>query len=170
MSTVVSVDQVEGLTGSDFKYFIDNWCDCVAQVNPLILQVQSLEPVDGVPVAYTVAKCPPPLSNRVNFNARYVRYDREPGEILFMLSERGAESRVHTVDKNLVLARCFVAGWQFIPVLDSTGEEVGTKIFYMQSADAGGSIPSFVQNMAGPNQSKGIVLGLIEFLRKHQKE
>lgn len=126
MSTVVSVNLVEGLFSNDFKYFIDNWSECVAQVNPLIVQVTSLEPVNGVPVSYTVAKCPPPLSNRLSFNARYVRYDREPGEILFMMSERGAESRVHTVDKNLVLARCFVAGWQFIPVLDSAGEVVGT--------------------------------------------
>ena len=155
MSSVVEVACVEGLTPmGDFNYFIENWATCAPKVNPLIFDLKELEPVDGVPVAYTIAKCPAPLSNRINFAARYVRYDREPGEILFLMSERGAESRITTVDKDLVKAQLFVAGWQFIPVEDACGEVIGTKIFYLQSADAGGNIPSFVQNMAGPNQSK----------------
>lgn len=152
MSSVVEVALVEGLSPmGNFNYFIENWATCAPKVNPLIIELKEMEPVDGVPIAYTIAKCPSPLNNRINFNARYVRYDRQPGEILFMLSEKGAESRITTIDKNLVKAQLFVAGWQFIPVEDSCGEVIGTKIFYLQSADAGGNIPSFVQNMAGPN-------------------
>ena len=158
MSSVVEVAMVEGLTPmEDFNFFIENWPICAHKVNPLIIELKELEPVDGVSVAYTIAKCPAPLSNRINFAARYVRYDREPGEILFLMSERGAESRITTVDKDLVKAQLFIAGWQFIPVEDACGEVIGTKIFYLQSADAGGNIPSFVQNMAGPNQSKQVV-------------
>jgi hypothetical protein len=132
MSSVVEVALVEGLTPmEDFNFFIENWPTCAPKVNPLIIELKELEPVYGVPIAYTIAKCPSPLSNRINFNARYVRYDREPGEILFMLSERGAESRITSFESNLVKAKLVIAGWQFIPVRNTVGEVVGTKIFYL---------------------------------------
>lgn len=71
-----------------------------------------------------------------------------------MLSERGGESRVSLTEeekKNSVIAKLFIAGWHFTPVEDSCGDIVGTKIVYLQSADAGGNIPSAVANKAGPS-------------------
>lgn len=90
-----------------------------------------------------------------------------------MLSERGAESRAALTEEeqnNLCLARLFIAGWHFAPVKSSDGQIKGTKICYLQSADAGGNIPSALQNKAGPKQAKDTALNLITMIKQRHTE
>jgi len=68
------------------------------------------------------------------------------------------------------MAKCHVAGWYLSPVHDSEGNQVGTRIFYLQSGDSGGSIPSFVQNSFAPKTAKQCVMNLCEYLRKLRRE
>jgi hypothetical protein len=61
------------------------------------------------------------------------------------MSGRGAESRIiwtEQDEKELALGTVFVAGWSFQPVKNKEGTCIGTRIFYLACADAGGNIPA----------------------------
>jgi hypothetical protein len=63
---------------------------------------------------------------------------------MLLMSTKGYESKIIFTEedqKDFALATCFVAGWEFLPVLDSEGNLIGTQIFYVSNADAGGNIP-----------------------------
>ena len=92
MCVITIVPCVEDLLPDDFIPFIENWADCIKDINPLLCRVEKLEPIQGYPVGKTVAECPWPLSNRINICARYPRLNWKPKEHLFVMSERGAES------------------------------------------------------------------------------
>lgn len=88
------------------------------------------------------------------YTARYPCLDFKQNEHLFLMSERGAECRMIFTEedaKSFALARLFVAGWHFSPETDNEDVVIGTKIFYVQSADPGGIIPSSVANMTAPS-------------------
>ena len=133
-SVITEVHPIPDLLPEDFKFFIENWASCAAKLNPLIEEVKLLEPVQGYGVGRTVAVLPWPLSKRVMYTARYPCLDYKPSEYLFLMSERGAESRMSFTEedaKSFALARLFVAGWHFSPEFDNEGIEIGTKIFYV---------------------------------------
>lgn len=143
MSVITEVPFVEGLIPDDFRFFIQNWAECAPKLNPLIESVQLLDPVNGYGTGKTVAVCPWPLSKRIMYTARYPLLDYKPGHHVFLMSERGAESRIDFTKqdaKDFALAKLYVAGYSFEPVLKNE-QVVGTKILYVQCADAGGSVP-----------------------------
>ena len=107
MSIITEVPCVQGVPPEQFKYFVDNWLDCVSHMNPLIKEVKELEPVQGIKVGRTLAEAPWPLANRVTYVARYPIKDYKDDEHLIMLSQRGAESRIQMTEqekKDLALA------------------------------------------------------------------
>ena len=156
MSIITELACAKNIMPNEFKYFIENWQNAAKDLNPLIDQVEELEPVQGFKVAMTIAKAPWPLSARIMFSGRYPTIDFKPNEHVFVMSERGAESRINFTqahEKDHVLAKLSVAGWHFSPI-SQNDKCVGTRIFYLACADAGGNIPSSVQNIAGPKQAK----------------
>lgn len=154
MTVITEVPHVPDLVPEDFKYFINNWVDCAAALNPLIESVEILEPVDGYGTGRTIAVCPWPLSKRLMYSARYPCLDFKPNHHIFIMSEKGSEPRIvftETDAKTYALAKLYVAGWSFAPIIDSNNAVIGTTILYVQCADAGGNVPQAVQNLAGPN-------------------
>lgn len=158
---------------SEFKFFIQDWIDTAKTVNPMIEKIERLPDVEGYEVLRQEANAPWPLSNRVVFVARYPCIDYAENEHLMILSERGSESRFtwsEQEDKDYALAHCFLAGWNFAPAYDSSGNEVGTNIYYISSADAGGNIPQTLQNKAGPSQSQTVITNLVSLVVKRRQE
>lgn len=144
MAVVSEVPCVVGLYPDEFKHFILNWPECAKLCNPILLEIIQLEPVQGYAVAKTVGDAPWPISKRISYSCRYPHLDYKPNEHVLILSERGSETQINFTEqdaKDFALAKLFIAGWYFGPVLDSEGNLVGTKIFNLSSADAGGSIP-----------------------------
>ena len=45
MSIISEVPAVMDLLPEDFKFFIENWANCAAKLNPMIEVVQHLDPV-----------------------------------------------------------------------------------------------------------------------------
>lgn len=142
---VTEVPLVEGVLPDEFKYFIENWAVAAKEINPMLDSITELEPVQGYKVSRSVANAPWPLSNRVVYAARYPCIDYKPNEHVYVMSERGAESRMiwtEQDEKDFALGKVFVAGWSFQPVSDSEGTCTGTRIYYLACADAGGNIPA----------------------------
>ena len=112
----------------------------------MIDSIDELEPVQGYNVTKTTANAPWPLSKRIIFAARYLCLDHEPNHHVLLVAEKGSESRAVFTEKDaaeFALARCYIAGWSFQPVYE--GETlVGTRIFYVTCADAGGNVPTSV--------------------------
>lgn len=134
MSIITEVPCVNGVPPESFVYFINNWLQCVKSINPLIAEIEELEPVQGYSVGKTKANVPWPLTTRCTIAARYPCPNFKEGEHLLMLSERGAESRAilsEEEQKNLCQARLFIAGWHFSPVKTADGQIKGTKICYL---------------------------------------
>ncbi len=72
LSVITEVPLVAGLVPNDFKYFIENWVECIKSVNTMLIEVVDLQPVQGVPVARSIADAPWPLSKRMMYTARYI--------------------------------------------------------------------------------------------------
>lgn len=167
---ITEVPLVRAVMPNEFKYFIENWLVAAKEINTMIDSIEELEPVQGIKISKSVANAPWPLSKRVVFAARYPCLDYKPNEHVFVMSEKGAESRINFTEqdaKDYALGKVFVAGWSFQPVHE--GEKlIGTRIFYLACADAGGNIPSSMQNLAGPKQAKTTVDNLIALILKRQ--
>lgn len=69
-----------------------------------------------------------------------------------------------------MIATLFIGGWHFSPALDASGKCIGTKIFNLSSADAGGSIPAGLQNTVAPTQARKVADNLIALVRKQKGE
>ena len=52
--------------------------------------------------------------------------------------------------KNYVLATQHIGGWIVSPIKDDGGNVVATNLKYVNSSDAGGNIPQFIQKSKGP--------------------
>ena len=172
MTLIGEVPLARGMMPEEFKYFIQNWPVAAKQINSMIDSVEELEPVQGYNVTKTTANAPWPLSKRVIFAARYPCIHHEPDHHVLLIAEKGSETRAKFTEKDaaeFALARCHIAGWSFKPVYE--GETlVGTRIIYVTCADAGGNVPTSVQNMVGPKQCKSIVGSLVALITKRQQD
>ena len=95
-----------------------------------------------------------------------------PNEHLFMVSVRGAESRISMTDKEkaeLALAKVNIGGWWIAPFNKENLEE-GVRCFNVQCADAGGRVPSTVTNKVAPGQVLTTISNLFAMLRKRKGE
>jgi hypothetical protein len=45
LSVITEVPLVAGLVPNDFKYFIENWVECIKSVNTMLIEVVDLQPV-----------------------------------------------------------------------------------------------------------------------------
>ena len=172
MTLIGEVPLARGLIPEEFKYFIENWPVAAKQVNSMIDSIQELEPVQGINVTKTTANAPWPMSKRVMFAARYPCIDYEQNHHVLLVSGKGAESRINFTEQDaadFALATCHVAGWSFQPVYEAENL-VGTRIFYVSAADAGGNVPTSIQNMIGPKQCKSTIESLLALITKRQQD
>ena len=83
-----------------------------------------------------------------------------------LLSSEGNESiiadpNIHTEydKKNYVLAHNYLSGTWTQPVKDESGAVIGSKILYYSKGEAGGAIPTWVQNREGPKLALNAIVG-----------
>ena len=71
--------------------------------------------------------------------------------------------------KNFVLATQYVGGWIASPLKDDQGNVTATNLKYVNSSDAAGNIPKFIQKSEGPKTAIQPIIGTIEWIRKNKK-
>ena len=90
------------------------------------------------------------------FSTRYMEFDVDGGHMMLFSSETNERYSndeacfTKKEKKDLVVATVFMSGWWAQPVKDADGNVTGTRLLYMSQIDAGGNIPTFVQNAKGP--------------------
>ena len=65
-----------------------------------------------------------------------------------------------------MLATLFFSAWEVKPVKDADGKVIGTHAYYAYKAEAGGSIPTFLQNYQGPKTANDSLRGAVKYLRE----
>ena len=108
-------------------------------------------------------------------NCHYLWLDHEGGEQICLFSCTGnedlKEKHFSAKDKkNFVLATQFVGGWIISPVKDEQGNVTGSNLKYLNSSDAGGNIPQFIQKHEGPKTAIDPVIGTIKWVRENNKK
>jgi hypothetical protein len=153
-----------------FKPFLKDFNQLFPKVNPMAKNVISLKKEGSVREGVkSELAFPFPLRNRLMIHWKYTRFDRSPHEHLLVISEEDNKDLLkefHTEHdkKNFVLGRTFLCAYWIKPVFDNNKSVVGSTIRYAFSGDTGGSIPKFVQDMAGPKTAFDSVHGLIQYV------
>ena len=118
-----------------------------------------------------IMNCPWPLWNRMLISTFYNHFEQDDGSLICLFSCVGNEElkAKHFDDNckaNYVLATQHVGAWIIKPVKNEAGEVTGSSMVYLNSSDAGGNIPGFVQKSEGPSTAVDPVIGTIQWLRK----
>merc|ERR1712083_457776 len=174
MVSVAEAKVVEGLIPADFKAFFERWHEVGCEANDILKESTLVDEVEGLKVCKIIVKTPWPIWNRCLINTFYPFFDREDGSQIFFFSCNGndelKEKHFTKKDKkNFVLALQFVGGWIISPIKDEAGNVTGSNLKYLNSSDAKGNIPQFIQKSEGPKTAVQPVVGTIDWIRK-QKE
>ena len=70
--------------------------------------------------------------------------------------------------KDLVIAHSYCSGWWVQPVKDAEGNTIASKMLYLSQLDAGGNIPTFVQNSKGPATALDSIKGSVAWAKKNK--
>ena len=70
--------------------------------------------------------------------------------------------------KKLVVAMVHLSGWWVKPAKNEAGEVIGTHMLYYSAIDAGGNIPTFVQNSQGPKTSLNSIKGSVAWAKANK--
>ena len=163
-----------GLVPDDFKGFFENWDTVGASANATIESITKVGTDSGVDTLKIVAKAPWPLSNRIMFSTRYMELDLDGGHMMLFCSDTNErymnDEAIFSAKekKKLVVATVFCSGWWVKPVKDESGAVVGTHILYYSAIEAGGNIPTFVQNTQGPKTAMNSLKGSIEWAKANK--
>ena len=143
----------EGIVPDDVKPFFLEYEQYGAAANDTLESITVIANEDGVKTMKFIAKLPWPLSNRVMFSSHYLELDQEDGSHMMLFSGDGNggyanDENVMTAKekKKLVVAHTYVSGWWAVPIKDDSGAVTGCRMLYFASIEAGGNIPTFVQN------------------------
>ena len=68
-----------------------------------------------------------------------------------------------------MLATQHVGGWIVSPLKDGDGNVTATNLKYVNSSDAGGNIPKFIQTREGPKTAIAPIVGTIDWIRNNMK-
>jgi ribosome-associated translation inhibitor RaiA len=85
----------------------------------------------------------------------YTFIDYAEDEHILITSDQGLDSVLDSnlsekEKKSLVRSRMNFGTWWFKPIRDEKGAIVGTNMFAVVQADAGGQVPKWIQNVAAP--------------------
>ena len=166
--------RIEGLVPDDFRPFFERWCDGVGcESNDTLGSVDIVGNDEGVDTVKAVAKAPWPISDRIMFSTRYIEFDVDGGHMMLFSGDgnqryiNDPEKYTEREKKKLVLAHCFLSGWWVKPVVED-GNVVATEMLYYSAIEAGGNIPTFVQNSQGPKTALNSVKGAIAWTKKNK--
>ena len=165
---------IDGIVPDDFKPFFDNWDTLGAGANDTIESLSKVGSDDGVDTMKVVAKAPWPISNRIMFSTRYL--ESEDGGHMMLFCSAGneryaADEAIFTAKekKKLVVATVFCSGWWVKPVKNAEGAVTGTNMLYYSCIEAGGNIPTFVQNSQGPKTALNSIKGAVAWAKASKK-
>lgn len=155
MMCIGEMKRIEGIVPDDYREFLINWADHLREVNPIVVESEVLEATETYKTARFVAKLPFPLWNRLMITSWVWKECTETGGLILLTTGRGCDQwidKVHDAasQKKYVLASVFVSSWWIKPIKNEAGEVIGTNMQYLNSSNAGGNIPEFLQNKKGP--------------------
>ena len=123
-----------------------------------------------------VAKAPWPISNRVMFSTRYLEMNNEDGSHMMLFCSDGNDAMAANPEiltpkeaKKLVVATVYLSGWWVKPVKDEAGTITGTSMQYFSQIQAGGNIPTFVQNSQGPKTTLNSIKGAVAWAKANKQ-
>ena len=165
---------IEGFTPDDFRPFFENWDTLGCDANATLESVTKVGSDNGVDTMKVVASCPWPLSNRVMFSTRYLELDQDGGHMMLFCTDGNQQymedENIFTAKekKNLVVATVHCSGWWVKPAKNDAGETIGTHMLYFSQIDAGGNIPTFVQNSQGPKTALNSIKGTVAWAKANK--
>ena len=143
---------IDGIVPDDFRVFFEEWDTKGADANDTVESIRKVASDNGVDTMKIIAKAPWPISNRVMFSTRYLEMDVDGGHMMIFCSA-GNDAMADDLaildakeKKKLVVATVHLSGWWVTPIKDESGAVTGTSMKYCSQIDAGGNIPTFVQN------------------------
>ena len=166
---------VQGLMPDDFLRFFETWETVGAEANSSIDSIEKVGTDEGVDTMKVIANAPWPLSNRVMFSTRYLELNQDGGHMA-LFAAAGNERYINDPAiftekerKDLVLAVAHLTGWWVKPVKDESGTVTGSHMLYFSQVDAGGNIPTFVQNSQGPKTALNSIKGAVAWAKKNKQ-
>ena len=122
-----------------------------------------------------VVDTPWPIWNRCLISTFYNHFDNEDGSQVTLFScignEEQKEKHFTATDKsNFVLAVQYVGGWIIKPIKNEAGEVTGSDMKYLNSSDACGNIPQFIQKSEGPKTAIDPVVGTIKWVKERKEK
>ena len=163
--------RIDGVVPADFKEFFENWEKHGKEANPILNDVIYCETTpEGQKVNKIIVKTPWPIWNRCLISAFYTHFDQEDGSQVCLFSCIGNEEQKEKYfteedKKNYVLAIQHVGGWIVKPIKNESGEVIGSDMKYLNSSDACGNIPQFIQKSEGPKTAIDPILGTVKWAR-----
>ena len=165
---------ISGLVPDDFRTFFERWGEVGASANDTVESITHCGSDEGVDIFKVVAIAPWPISNRVMFSTRYLELDVDGGHIMLFCSD-GNERYMNDEaifpakeKKKLVVAAVHLSGWWVKPVKNDQNEIIGTHMLYYSAIDAGGNIPTFVQNSQGPKTALNSIKGAVAWAKANK--
>ena len=61
-----------------------------------------------------------------------------------------------------------LSGFWVKPAKDAAGEIIGTHLLYYSAVDAGGNIPTFIQNSKGPKTALNSIKGAVTWAKNNK--
>ena len=167
---------VNDLVPDDFLEFIENWELYGAEANDTITSIDKIATDNGVDTMRIIVGTPWPLSDRILFDTRYCELNQD-GCHMMLLSSSGNEHLISDKAifsdkdrKDNALAFSHLIGCWVKPVKDeNSGDVIGTHLLYFSQVQAGGNIPTFVQNKLGPLTALNSIKGSITWARNNKK-
>ena len=167
---------IPGLVPDDFRVFFERWCEVGASANDSLESITLCGSDEGVDTLKVIALAPWPLSNRVMFSTRYLELDVDGGHMMLFCSD-GNERYMNDEAifsakerKKLVVAYGHLSGWWVKPIKNERDEIIGTHMLYYSAFDAGGNIPTFVQNSQGPKTALNSIKGTVAWVKANKQK
>ena len=166
---------IPDLVPDDFRFFFEHYDTVGAEANATLESVEKVGSDNGVDTIKAVARAPWPIYYRIMFSTRYLELDLDGGHMI-LFSGAGNDQYLndpacYTAKEkaDYVLATLHLTGWWAKPVKNEAGSVIGTHLLYFSQVDAGGSIPTFVQNSQGPKTALNSLKGCVDWVRSHKQ-
>ena len=108
------------------------------------------------------------IAGRLFVDGRYMMRDPLKSHYLIMFSSKGNErltqeyTNTHDLEGS-ALAHAVISGHWYMPLIDeTTGNAVGTKIFYLSQSDFGGKVPGWLVRTFAPKAVRDTFDALIK--------
>ena len=126
---------------------------------------------DGTQICFQRIYTPVMTSDRSIIQAFYPIERKEDGTLIFISGSTGNDPYVNKYAKEIgsdVVATCFIAYAEVIPIRDESGKVVGSRVIWILNIDVAGQLPDFIKKEIGKAQCAGLD-NIVEYCKKNYK-